>query len=389
MSQFIYHRKFHPRRFRNDETQEFFLNSHSAKPPTSQFIQRKADCACGGGCPKCQNESRNLPVSQPMDASEIEADSIAEKVMRMPALETTPIDSEAEGKANLSRKENHLSSNHQISSNIGSVFKSAGQPLNSELRNFFEPRFGYDFSRIKIHHDSYSNEFAENISAKAFTVGKDIGFAKGEYEPTSAKGRQLLAHELTHVVQQNHTAAIYPKQISRQPKPQKDAPKEKKYTNEKGDCETFPGGETSCELKPDGSGLTGKVTTRVDETNPCTKPCVVKHEDVHIKHDKEYCPKKKACDIEQDKGKPPSPECKSLTYDMKKVECDSYKVSYACVEKRLKEAKSCKSAKNKEYGTRKLASEKCFLEYNCGSAGATGSEEKKKTTEKKDGSDKK
>lgn len=355
------------------------------------FIQRKASCVCGGGCPSCQAKSADLPISQPTDALEIEADGIAEKVMRMTVSDISPVDDEEEQKVNLSRKENRLfsNSNNQVSAGISSVFNSAGQPLNSESRNFFEPRLGYDFSRVKIHNDSHSNEFAENISAKAFTVGKDIGFAKGEYEPNSAEGRKLLAHELTHIVQQNHAGTNYAKQISRQPKPQKDAPKEKKFTNEKGDCETFPGGETHCEITADEMDLTGKPTTSIDETNACTKPCVIEHEDVHREQHKKFCPKQKSCEKEADQGKRPRSECYEWMNSMQDWECKAYKVSYACMEKRLKNSKSCKSAKNKEYGTRKLASEKCFLEMNCGSTGATGSQDKKKTPEKKSVSDKK
>ncbi len=358
-----------------------FHNPVSFNSSKGELLQRKADCSCGGGCPKCQMKGANLPISQPNDASEIEADRIADKVMRTPISAADSMSAEKSVQTNLSRKEN--SNDGQIPSEASRFFKSSGQVLDTESRNFFEPRFGFDFSRVKIHHDSHSNEFAENIGAKAFTVGQNIGFAKGEYEPNSAAGRKLLAHELTHIIQQNRAGTNSVGQIARQPKTPKETPPDKKA----GECETFPGGATHCELTADEMDLTGKPTTSIDETNPCTKPCVIEHEDVHREHHKIYCPKQKACEKEADQGKRPKSECYEWMNQMKEWECKAYKVSYACMEKRLKNAKSCKSEKNKEYGTRKLASEKCFHDINCGSAG--GSKEKKKTPEKKSGSGKK
>jgi hypothetical protein len=87
--------------------------------------------------------------------------------------------------------------------NIGGL-NGHGSPLPDVTRAFFEPRFGSDFSQVRLHTDSHAAETAKSINAKAFTVGRNIAFGSGQYAPHSHEGRQLLAHELTHVVQQSH-----------------------------------------------------------------------------------------------------------------------------------------------------------------------------------------
>lgn len=77
-----------------------------------------------------------------------------------------------------------------------------GRPLPQSERDFFEPRFGRDFGNVRIHDDAKSAELSSSLQARAFTVGGDIVFNRGEYAPSSASGRHLLAHELTHVIQQ-------------------------------------------------------------------------------------------------------------------------------------------------------------------------------------------
>ena len=78
-----------------------------------------------------------------------------------------------------------------------------GQPLDAGTRTFMEARFGHDFGQVRIHTDARAAESARAVSAVAYTVGRDIVFASGQFAPESQGGRQLLAHELTHVVQQN------------------------------------------------------------------------------------------------------------------------------------------------------------------------------------------
>src|SRR5262249_49505365 len=81
--------------------------------------------------------------------------------------------------------------------------KSGGQELSDSTRAFFEPKFGVDFSSVRIHTDSRASFLADSVQAKAFTAGQDIVFGMSQYSPNSGDGRRLLAHELTHVVQQS------------------------------------------------------------------------------------------------------------------------------------------------------------------------------------------
>ncbi|CAN1210638.1 hypothetical protein TUMEXPCC7403_10610 [Tumidithrix helvetica PCC 7403] len=78
-----------------------------------------------------------------------------------------------------------------------------GQPLTDSIRQPMEQAFGTDFSGVKIHTDSKSDSLNKSIQAKAFTTGQDVFFRRGAYEPSSRGGQELIAHELTHVVQQN------------------------------------------------------------------------------------------------------------------------------------------------------------------------------------------
>lgn len=79
---------------------------------------------------------------------------------------------------------------------------SPGQPLDSATRAFMELRFGHDFSKVRVHTDERAVESAEAINARAYTVGQDVVFAEREYAPETTEGKRLLAHELTHVIQQ-------------------------------------------------------------------------------------------------------------------------------------------------------------------------------------------
>jgi len=80
---------------------------------------------------------------------------------------------------------------------------SGGQPLPKSTRAFFEPRFGYDLRRVRVHNDSRAVELAQGLNSRAFTIGQNVVFGAGQYAPETSKGRRLLAHELTHVLQQN------------------------------------------------------------------------------------------------------------------------------------------------------------------------------------------
>ena len=86
---------------------------------------------------------------------------------------------------------------------VHEMLHAHGAPLDANARRFFEPRFRFDFSRVRIHTDARAAESARAVNALAYTVGNDIVFAVGQYAPRTASGRQLLAHELAHVTQQS------------------------------------------------------------------------------------------------------------------------------------------------------------------------------------------
>ena len=82
------------------------------------------------------------------------------------------------------------------------VLQSLGRPLDASTRAFFEPRFGHDFSQVRVHADGKAADAARAVWARAYTFGSDIVFGAGEYTPATEQGKRLLAHELAHVVQQ-------------------------------------------------------------------------------------------------------------------------------------------------------------------------------------------
>lgn len=87
------------------------------------------------------------------------------------------------------------------------VLRSLGQPLDTSTKSFMEPRFGHDFSNVRVHTDTKAAESARSVNALAYTVGSDVVFGTGQYTPGTITGKKLLAHELTHVVQQ-HTGLL-------------------------------------------------------------------------------------------------------------------------------------------------------------------------------------
>ena len=86
---------------------------------------------------------------------------------------------------------------------VDKVLRTPGRPLDTATRAFFEPRFGRDLSKVRVHTDAASSASARAVEAQAYTVGQDVVFGKGQYAPTTNAGRKLLAHELTHTIQQS------------------------------------------------------------------------------------------------------------------------------------------------------------------------------------------
>jgi hypothetical protein len=97
---------------------------------------------------------------------------------------------------------------------VDEVLQSAGQPLDPATRVFMEERFGHDFGQVRIHTDARAGESARSVNALAYTVGSHVAFAQGAFAPGSPTGRQLLAHELTHVLQQGAEPGIIQRKIN-------------------------------------------------------------------------------------------------------------------------------------------------------------------------------
>lgn len=91
-----------------------------------------------------------------------------------------------------------------IPASVHQVLQSSGKPLESRTRAVMEPGFGQDFSNVRVHVDGAAAESAHAVNALAYTVGRDVVFAHGQYAPGTAMGRRLIAHELAHTIQQRH-----------------------------------------------------------------------------------------------------------------------------------------------------------------------------------------
>lgn len=96
---------------------------------------------------------------------------------------------------------------------VHDVLCSPGQPLDPATRAFMEPRFGHDFSQVRVHTDGKAAESARAVNALAYTVGRDVVFDSGQYAPYTHEGRQLITHELTHVIQQKFSSPFMPSQL--------------------------------------------------------------------------------------------------------------------------------------------------------------------------------
>jgi len=94
---------------------------------------------------------------------------------------------------------------------------TGGQPLDSATRAYMEPRFGHSFADVHVHHDAQAAEHAEALGARAYTIGSSIVFDAGQYAPETSEGQHLLAHELTHVVQQTGAPQRKPQGEERDP----------------------------------------------------------------------------------------------------------------------------------------------------------------------------
>jgi hypothetical protein len=158
-----------------------------------------------------------LTVGAPNDEYEQEADQVADRAMRMaqPSHEAErPADIQP---ALVQRQVSADARTTELSPEIESKITSSrggGNPLSESERSFAEPRFGMDFGGVRVHNDDRANKVAGELNAQALTSGQDIYFGAGTYQPGTQQGDHLLAHELTHVVQQREDGANLQRALS-------------------------------------------------------------------------------------------------------------------------------------------------------------------------------
>ncbi len=169
-----------------------------------------------------------LEVSKPGDAMEEEADRTAEQVMKMPEKpqaaadvenardDSTTVSVARDVMGHAAAKEPETVAGG-LETQLESLRTASSAPLSAQDRQFFEARFQRDFSGVRVHTGPAAERLGAGIQAKAFTVGKDIVFGRGQYRPGSFEGRRLLAHELTHTVQQKSAGARIQRQGSGSP----------------------------------------------------------------------------------------------------------------------------------------------------------------------------
>jgi hypothetical protein len=188
-------------------------SSLAFSPASNGILQRK--CACGnhtlaGGeeCAECAKKKtglqRKIIIGASNDPLEQEADRVADRVMTASAhsaVTGTPLHIQrATGQA--------AGQMDAVPASINNVLASSGKPLEPTLRRDMEQRFGYDFSRVRVHSGADADQSAREVDANAYTVGHDIIFGAGRFAPSTHEGRGLIAHELTHVVQQSDADGI-------------------------------------------------------------------------------------------------------------------------------------------------------------------------------------
>jgi hypothetical protein len=192
--------------------------SHGHAPPVRGALGALSPAARGNQAMLRRLQAK-LTVGAVNDPLEHEADAVADQVMRMPdpafASRGSPLRisrkcaaCEEEAKQTVrTKREGARISEGEAPATVDDVLRSPGEPLDTATRAFFEPRFVADFSDARIHRDDQATRSAQDVGARAYTVGKHLVFAPGAYAPTEDAGRRLIAHELSHVVQQGQNRA--------------------------------------------------------------------------------------------------------------------------------------------------------------------------------------
>ncbi len=198
---------------------------HLQQTMGNQAIQRVIQSNKGFDFPKIAIQPK-LKVTQPGDANEQEADRVAEQILKMSLSDAATssttfvkkgeqvsrkcsaceMNKKEEENLDISRKPATISNQEtmdEITEGISSVRPREGFPLDASTKGFMESRFGFDFSNVRIHSGEMAPKSAQSINALAYTFGEDIVFNAGYYQPNTLEGKRLIAHELTHVTQQD------------------------------------------------------------------------------------------------------------------------------------------------------------------------------------------
>ena len=152
-----------------------------------------------------------LEVGSPTDAAEREADRTATQVLRTGTTGESSMEHETDRSIRSAPTGDHTST---VTASNNPVPAARGEALDARVRAQFESRFDADFEDVRVHRDAQAAEMTDALGARAFTVGRDLFFGHGEYDPASRTGRQLLAHELAHVVQQSEGGPMLQRQAS-------------------------------------------------------------------------------------------------------------------------------------------------------------------------------
>lgn len=164
-------------------------------------------------------------ISAPGDPAECEAEAVANQVVNMPTPQNDGLQGMASEAPNVWETPS-ISQKQQTGQSVRNVVHldlptSDGLPLESSVAAYMEPRFGHSFENVRVHTSAQSADISRTINARAFTTGRDVYFGHGEYNPQTKEGRKLVAHELTHVIQQGQASKVSKSTISRAKLPMK------------------------------------------------------------------------------------------------------------------------------------------------------------------------
>ncbi|HKR12656.1 MAG TPA: DUF4157 domain-containing protein [Pyrinomonadaceae bacterium] len=189
---------------------EAAYTSHSAQSVSwlpGAALQRKCGCGThtvgGASCSECEKKKTlglqaKLTMGQADDVYEREADLVADRVLSSPGQGTVkPTAMQIQRYAGAS-----AASGDYVPDSVSQALAQSGMPLPRTVQQNMEQRFGHDFSQVRVHSGMSAANSARDINAQAYTVGHNIVFGAGHFAPETQQGQRLLAHELTHVVQQ-------------------------------------------------------------------------------------------------------------------------------------------------------------------------------------------